>query len=195
MPSTIPLSFSAMLSAAAFSLPASATALFQFGNANNSSALSREISCSGSGKGFCSTVLAVSTGVGVASEVVGFVSAVLIGMSAVLGVAGLFSAGYLPPEQAASVANAPVNPAIFNILQRSTFLSSRPLSRFGLFTIKLQSPPSGLVAYDVYATHLAFVVIIIHLYGEIIKPTVLNYYRIANLRHHHRRRTNRQRIP
>lgn len=48
MPSTIPLSFSAMLSAAAFSLPASATALFQFGNLNNFSAISREISCSGS---------------------------------------------------------------------------------------------------------------------------------------------------
>ena len=160
MPFIIPSRLVAMLSAAAFSLPALATALFQSGNLNNFSALSREISCSGSGRGSCSTGLAVSTGVGVASGVVGFASAVLIGMSAVLGLAGLFSAGYLPPEQAVSVANAPVNPAIFNILQRSTFLSSRPLSRSGLFTIKLQSPPSGLVAYDVYATHLAFVVLL-----------------------------------
>ena len=154
IPSTITLSLSAMLSAAAFSLPASATALFQFGNANNSSALSREISCSGSGKGFCSTVLAVSTGVGVASEVVGFVSAVLIGMSAVLGLAG--------PAEPVSSAQAPAAniprpiPANSSISRRPTFL----LSRSGLFTIKLQSPPSGLVAYDVYATHLAFVVLL-----------------------------------
>ena len=104
-----------------------------------------------------STGRATTSGVGVASGVDGGVvreSAVLIGMSAVLGLAGFAELDSLAQAERAKPPANNVNPP--NHPRRLIFSPSR----FGLFTIKLQSPPSGLVAYDVYATHLAFVVLL-----------------------------------
>ena len=148
----------AMESAAAFSPPAEALVSSQFGNVNNFSIFSREIICSGFGRGFCST----ASGVGVASGVgggVGRVSAVSIGIFAVLGLAGFTGPGFAVLDSSAQAerANPPANNVNPSNNPRRLIFSP---SRFGLFTIKLQSPPSGLVAYDVYATHLAFVVLL-----------------------------------
>lgn len=143
----------ATTSAASFWPPAEALVASQSGNVNKSSIFSRETICSGFGRGFCST----ASGVGVASDVDGGVvreSAVLIGMSAVLGLAGFAELDSLAQAERAKPPANNVNPP--NHPRRLIFSPSRS----GLFTIKLQSPPSGLVAYDVYATHLAFVVLL-----------------------------------
>lgn len=79
--------------------------------------------------------------------------------------------------QAAVTANKPVNPNIPSVpsaprrLTLSPFLVPvRTSGPFEPVAMMFQSPPSGLAACSLYATHLAFIIsITIHFYSKIIK--------------------------
>lgn len=77
--------------------------------------------------------------------------------------------------QAAVTAAKPVSPNVNSASRRlRTFTSPAPVGlsgRFGTIAMILQSPPSGLAACSLYATHLAFIIIIItiYFYSKIIK--------------------------
>ena len=77
--------------------------------------------------------------------------------------------------QAAVTANKPVSPNVVSASRRLTLspplVPVRPSGTFEPVAIMFQSPPSGLAACSLYATHLAFIIIsiTIYFYSKIIK--------------------------
>ena len=77
--------------------------------------------------------------------------------------------------QAAVTANRPVSPNVVSASRRLTLspplVPVRPSGTFEPVAIMFQSPPSGLAACSLYATHLAFIIIsiTIYFYSKIIK--------------------------